>query len=520
VTVTSASVTPRRVSSRMIERVRGRIGAIGQGVHLTIRWRLTIWYTIVLAITLGVFSLIIYWWLGNSLMRDVDTLSRERALQVEERMARWLREQQATALGVLDPAQTQALRRQGVLVDSFDPFRTPGVGVRVWDNHASLIDASQELRDTPRLRDYQPVLSALQGQVHRYLLNTEEGPFYSYTYPALLQNGHPLAAIQILTSLQSYYTTMDRLWRLLALGTVLVSAIAFVTGAALAQTALRPIDAITLTAQRINRAQDLSRRIPLIGPRDEIHRLTATINEMLDRIEGMFDRQRQFMGDVSHELRTPLTTIRGELELMERTGHVDPEGLDAVRDEAERMSRLVGDLLLLARADRTLELERAPVALEALVVEVLRHGERLAGDARTVALGPVAAVTVTGDRDRLKQALLNLVGNALTHTPVGTHVTIGVRRDGDTVRVDVTDDGVGIPAEHLDHLFERFYRVDKARSRSRGGTGLGLAIVEWIAGAHGGSVEVASTVGKGTTFSLCLPLATPVTPAPPGRVAR
>jgi two-component system, OmpR family, sensor kinase len=476
-------------------------------LSLSIRWRLTIWYTVVLALTLAVFSLLVYWWLGQSLMHDIDTLSLERAMQVEERMVRAVREEQATRSGLLEAEQYLQLRASGVLVgDSFDPFRTPGVGVRIWNAHVKVIDASEELIGTPRLVDYQPIVSALQGKVHRYVLETREGSFYSYSYPTLFVSGRPMFVIQILTSLQSYERATERLKRLLLAGTVLVSLVAFATGAALSQTALQSINNITRTAQQINRARDLGRRIPVTGPRDEIRSLTETINEMLDRIEAIFDRQRQFMADVSHELRTPLTTIRGEVELIRRTGQIDPEGLAAVTDESERMSRLVGDLLLLARSDRELSLERAPVELDAVMLDVFRQAQRLAGDARVVSLAHVDACRVTGDRDRLKQLVLNLVQNALTHTAPGTHIELALRREVAAACITVADDGQGIPPEELDRVFERFYRVDKARCRNRGGTGLGLAIVDWIAGAHGGTVAVASTVGAGTTFTVRLPL--------------
>lgn len=474
---------------------------------LSLKWRLTIWYTVVLALTLSVFSLGIYWYMGNSLIRDVDTLSQERALQVEERIGRWMREQQATAAGLLDPRQTELLRSQGVLVASFDPFQTAGVGVRVWDTYGRLLDASEELRDTTRLVDYQPIVYALHGQVHRYILPTEDGPFYSYSYPAFFVNDRPAAVIQILTSLQPYHAAMDRLGRLLALGTVLVSGLALVTGAALAQTALKSIDAITRTARQINRAQDLGRRIDRKGPPDELGRLIETINEMLDRIEAIFDNQRQFLADVSHELRTPLTTIRGEVELMERSGAVDREGLEAVQAESERMARLVEDLLLLARAENVADLQQAPVDLDTLLLEVFRQAQRLANGVRTVSLGHEDAATVIGDRDRLKQLVLNLAQNALTHTPPGTHVTLSLYRDATSARIVVADDGPGMPPEHVAHVFERFYRIDKARSRARGGTGLGLAIAKWIATAHGGDVSVETAPGRGAAFTVTLPLA-------------
>ncbi len=230
---------------------------------------------------------------------------------------------------------------------------------------------------------------------------------------------------------------------------------------------------------------------------------------MLERIQTMFDRQRQFLADVSHELRTPLTTIRGEVDIMKRSGELDPEALEAICGESERMSRMIGDLLLLARAqEEAVELELEPVELDTLLLDVYRQAQTLAKDERPIRLGHEDVAIVRGDRDRLKQLFLNLVGNALDHTPQGTPVTLSLFRDGSQARVEVSDEGPGIPTDQLPYIFERFYRIDKARARSSGGgTGLGLAIVQWIAQAHGGTVDVESKEGEGTTFTVRLPLA-------------
>jgi len=472
---------------------------------LSIRWRLTLWYTAVMVITLSVFSLTVYWYMGTRLKLDIDRSSQERALQVEDILIRKYREYQ-----VLQPLDYLYLTRLGLLEESVDPFRDAGVGVRVYDARGRLADGSDEiLLDMNRVPDDRLFfVEALRGNVHRDVLPTAEGQFYAYGHPVLMSNGQLWAMIQILTSLEPYRHTMDRLARMLIAGTLLVTALTFFTGAALAQTALAPIDAITRTAQQINRTQDLSRRIAVQMPQDEIGRLTATVNDMLDRIQSMFDRQRQFLADVSHELRTPLTTIRGELDIMGRSDCLDTEALQAMTDESERMSRLIGDLLLLARAqDNAVELERRPVELDTLLLDVYRQARTLAGNVQVVKLGHEDAATVIGDRDRLKQLLLNLATNALSHSPPGTQVTLSLRRDGEWARLEVADEGPGIPPGDLPHIFDRFYRVDKARSRHSGGTGLGLSIVRWIATAHGGEVRVDSAPERGTTFSVILPLA-------------
>jgi two-component system, OmpR family, sensor kinase len=276
----------------------------------------------------------------------------------------------------------------------------------------------------------------------------------------------------------------------------------------LARTALRPIQAITETARRITQAQDLSKRIPVTVPNDELGGLTETINGMLARLEDLFKAQQRLVADVSHELRTPLTTIQGNLDLLRRGAADDPatrsSTLRAIADETARMRRLVNDLLLLAQADAGLKLHRQPVEMDTLLLEVYRQAQVMAQGV-TVRLGAEDQALVSGDADRLRQLLLNLVDNALKHTTPGSgQVTLTLRRAGGWVRVGVEDNGSGVAPEDLPRIFERFYRADPSRSRP-GGSGLGLAIAKWVAEAHGGRIEVESQVGHWSTFTLWLP---------------
>ena len=225
----------------------------------------------------------------------------------------------------------------------------------------------------------------------------------------------------------------------------------------------------------------------------------------MGRLERLFNAQRRFVADVSHEMRTPLTTIQGNLDLIRRIGY-DEEALEAIESEAGRMSRLVGDLLLLAKADAgRLSLEKTNVDLDTLVLEVYNQAHLLS-EGVDVRLGNLDRAQVLGDPDRLKQLLLNLVSNGLKYTPAGGSVTIDMTRDERTVKIAVSDTGIGIPEEDLPHIFDRFYRVDKARSRAQGGTGLGLSIAKWIADAHGGCLTVTSQLGHGSTFTISLPV--------------
>lgn len=290
---------------------------------------------------------------------------------------------------------------------------------------------------------------------------------------------------------------------------VIVMLAAWRTGAWLTLAAFRPIDQIAETASSIVRAEDLSRRVPVPAAQDEVQRLTVTINELLARLENLFDTQHRLLADISHELRTPLAAMKGNLEVLARGAARDPELLDEsltdMRSEVARLIRMTNDLLVLARSETGLEVRHEPVALDVLLTEVHREIMALAdGVSLTIALDE--PLTVRGDRDRIKQALLNLGVNAIQHTPAGGRVTLGLERRDAYAALVVSDTGAGIAASDLPRIFDRFYRVDRSRSRNVGGAGLGLAIVRWVADAHQGRVIATSAVGAGSTFALLLPL--------------
>jgi two-component system, OmpR family, sensor kinase len=293
---------------------------------------------------------------------------------------------------------------------------------------------------------------------------------------------------------------------LLALGLAGLAAALF-GGWAIAGGALRPIAHMTDTAGTITYSRDLSHRIPMPQHRDELGRLAATFNVMLVSIETAYQAQQRFVSDASHELRAPLTAIQGNLELLRR--HPDMpvadrgEALVEVERETNRLTRLVADLLALARADAGVTLPQRPVDLDAVVLDTFRTARQLA-TGQELALEPFEPVQVAGDEDRLKQLVLILVDNALKYTPTGGRVTLGLRSGGATAEILVRDSGVGIAPDDLPRVFERFYRADPARGRDPGGTGLGLPIARWIAQQHGGDVTLESAPGQGTTATIRL----------------
>jgi signal transduction histidine kinase len=261
--------------------------------------------------------------------------------------------------------------------------------------------------------------------------------------------------------------------------------------------------------EQINRADDLSRRIPYSGPDNhEIGSMVGSFNQTLERLEALFTSQQRLLADVSHELRTPLTVIKGNVDLMRRMKSLDAESLSSIDQEAGRLTRLVGSLLLLAQAESgKLALVMQKLELDLLLTEVFQEMSILAGNKVRLHLNEIDQVYVNGDRDRLKQVFINLVSNAIQYTPQGGEVFLSLEQIKDQARVIVRDTGPGIPAEDLPHIFERFYRAEKSRTRGKStGFGLGLSIANWIAERHGGRIEVLSQEGKGTTFVIWLSL--------------
>jgi two-component system, OmpR family, sensor kinase len=298
--------------------------------------------------------------------------------------------------------------------------------------------------------------------------------------------------------------TLDQLARDLGL-TVLVAFLAFALGVWwLARRVLAPVQRVTQAAAQVS-SKDLQRRVPVPETDDELRALALSINHMLDRLQESFETQRRFTADASHELRTPVTAIVGHAQYLLRRTHPNAEQIDSLRviqREGERMAKLVHDLLELARADAGFQVTREPMNLVE-VLEAVRDEMTPLGTATIKVDCATPLLEVEGDPARLKQVVLNLVQNALDAG--ARNVNLHLEKEGRDVRLEVLDDGPGIPAEALPHVFERFYRVDGARSTRGNGSGLGLAIVRWIVQQHFGTVEVRSRSGEGTVFTILLP---------------
>ena len=356
-------------------------------------------------------------------------------------------------------------------------------------------------------KSFDPASLHAKAPIYREV-NDGETHLRVFTVPLVL-NDRKAWVLQLAANLNNFDHARASLTNLLSV--ILLVAMLFfgvIAWFTLGQT-LKPLKAITETAEQINRADDLSRRIPYSGDEsDEIGNLVGSFNQTLERLEALFTSQQRLLADVSHELRTPLTVIKGNVDLMRRMKVLDDESLTSIDQEAGRLTRLVGGLLMLAQAESgRLTLNIKLVELDLLLTEVFQEMSVLGRNKVHVHLNDIDQCLVNGDRDRLKQVLINLAANAIQYTPQGGDVFLSLEKIGEQARIICRDTGPGIPAEDLPHIFERFYRAEKSRTRGKtSGFGLGLSIAHWIIEHHGGRIEVESKEGKGTTFAIWLPV--------------
>jgi signal transduction histidine kinase len=375
------------------------------------------------------------------------------------------------------------------------------VAVHTVDGDVVTSTGGLDLRELPRAAE---LLTA--DRTRWWELSTRHGVVRALTVPLLL-DGRLIGTLVVAASRAAVDATLRALLSSIGwasgFGLVFATVLAF---AAVRRT-LRPLLRMSRQVDGIHASGDLTRRVGPPGPRDEVGRLAEGFNRLLARVDDAFQSQRQFVSDASHELRTPLTVARGQIELADAA----PENLTAAVVELDRMSRIVEELLLLARLDEGLPMRREPVEVELVVEEALLRGLRLAAGAARPECGPQRQVRVDAepglyalaDPDRLLQVLSNLVVNAVQHAGDQAALALATRRTGDEVVVDVSDTGPGIPADALPHVFDRFYRG----TTRAGGAGLGLAIADSLTRAMSGRLTVSSATGVGTTFTVRVPAA-------------
>ena len=452
----------------------------------SIRFRLVVWFTVILAFVLFAFSSFIY----LSQTRDI----RGDALYRLDRKSASI----AEALSTSD-APTLTLQELDIFVLlSADGKVVVSRGVESKNDVVVLVKNAQQASAQSGEGDTRPLISWIEERGNSHI---------HYMFIARpISNG-----VIILGSPFDPYNLFNRLTVTLLIGNLLTLAVAIGGGLWLADRAMRPVQTITQAAREISET-DLSRRLNLKS-RDELGELANTFDGMVARLQSAFERQRQFVADASHELRTPLTIVNLEASralASRRTGPEYERALNVIRSENEFMSHLVNDLLTLARMDSgQMAMDKNPLDLSDVALDAIERLEPLAERTHvTLEAGDLLETPLSGDRQYLLQMLSNLIENGIKYTSgKDRRVKVETGQTDDVAWVRVSDNGAGIPEEFLPHLFDRFYRVDKARTRNdeeeqASGSGLGLSIVHWIAQAHGGKVHVESKVGEGTTFEV------------------
>ena len=313
--------------------------------------------------------------------------------------------------------------------------------------------------------------------------------------------------IQIVKYMDNEYDFMEILFVLMAIADFIGMIVSVILGYSLSKKMLKPIDQITEAADNIS-INNLKERIEVTGPDDELKRLGNTFNKMIDRLQEAFNRQNQFVSDASHELRTPIAVIQGYANLLDRWGKDDREALEksiyAIKLESSNMENLVEKLLYLAKGDiGNQKIEKKNFWLNELICEVVRESG-LIDNRHTISSDKNYTVNIYADYKMIKQMIRIFIDNCIKFTPKQGKIDISSEIQNKTVKIIVSDSGIGIPKEEIESIFERFYTVDKSRSKESGGTGLGLSIAKWIVDVHGGTINVESEEGKGTKMIVTL----------------
>lgn len=466
----------------------------------TLRGRLTLWNVLILGVVLVLFTLVVYSILAHSLSVEVERSLDERADQINTAF-----QQQASYL-------SRFRQHQSVNIPPPNPstFASSDSFVQIVSLDGQVLGTSDSLGNANLPLD---AVTFQSGQPHYQTVQLGHGSVEVYSRPLVI-NEQVIGVVQVGRPLGPIQHALGQLRLFAGLGLVAALILSGLVVSAVSGKALRPLERLIRTAESIGSSRDLSRRVTPPSSDDEVGRLTLTFNQMLSRLEASdrqlresLETQRRFTADASHELRTPLTSIRGNsgmlMQVPDMTAEDRAEAVEEIHREAERMSRLVGDLLTLARADAGLALKREPVEMASLVQSVASQARMLASGQRIVVEAP-DSVMLMGSPDALRQLVLILLDNAIKYTSSGGLIKLRLSLYNQVVVLTVADTGVGISPEHLPHVFERFYRVDPARTA--GGTGLGLSIAQWIAQQHGGYIEAESISGRGSAFTVHLPM--------------
>lgn len=460
----------------------------------TVRVRLTLWYVLFFGLLLAAFSVFVYTLLSRTLYARFDQSLLNVAHAVSGEFCTELAENEA-------PVSSAA---QAVV-----ELRLPNVRVAIFDR--------EQLLASNAARDEQINLSTEMANV-----SLDSVPSF-HTVSAHGREGARMAAlpthfgdrdyiVAVAEPLHDLNEQLESIARIFYLGFPASLLVAGVGGFLLAKKSLAPVVAMSNQAERIS-ARNLNERLIVSNQNDELGNLARVFNDLLSRLDRSFEGMRKFMADASHELRTPLSIIRGEADVAlsdERDPAEYRDALSIIHDEAKRLSRIVDDMLALARSDAGLQfLQVEEFYLNDVIEECCKAARVLAsGKGISLTASPMMDVAFRGDEGLVRRMILNLLDNAIKFTPAGGAVTVALVCESAKVKIVVCDTGVGIPSESVPHVFERFYRANKARSRAEGGSGLGLSIAKWAAEAHKGTIELQSVPGHGSTFTVSLPMQT------------
>lgn len=460
----------------------------------SLRIRVTSWYGSLLAVALVIFGSAV--WLG---LRNYLDTTMQRTLQAESsnivdqfvshvdaKGLPWLAAEIEESYAPESDGRYIRILREGQVV--YQSRNARAEAMRAWPLDTRSVQSSNGF--------------------FRKIDNGPAGPILLYSRPWVSPTG-----VHFIVQEGAPTEPIDRILRSLLIAlcllTPLILAGAAVGGYLLMNVPFRPVVALTRQAEQIGTSA-LGERLPVIPTGDELERLSISLNRMIERLEDALAHNHRFSADVSHELRTPLTIMRGELEPLVENPDLPPQTVDAVGsalEEIDRMSDIVESLLAISKLDFRSPLPRSPVNLNALALSSVEQMQLLAEDKRLTVHANVAGETwVPGDRVRLQQVIVNLLDNAFKYSPAGGSIWLSVTTQHARGVIEIRDSGIGIPAECLPFVFDRFYRADKARSRESGGTGLGLSIVKAICTAHQGEISIRSQEGAGTTVTVELPL--------------
>ncbi|MCX5804904.1 MAG: ATP-binding protein [Proteobacteria bacterium] len=466
-------------------------------INLPIRWRLTLWYGLILTLILSVFSSGVYTYFRNSLQKSID----EKIKSIGEILSSSMSESHNTSVfGNFERYLENVLgkRPKGKFIQIMD---TSGkIGAKMNDIETEVLPSS-----------FKTLERVLNGEVVYETMERVKPRLRMVTIPIIenKESKKVTSIVQVGTSLEDFDETMKKLLIIMLISIPTSIGVSIVSGYFLAKKALRPVDQIRKAAVKIT-LSNLGEKIDIGSRRDELSRLARTFNEMISRLRDSFLRINQFSIDVSHELKTPLTILKGQTEVALRKDRENEDYKSILKsnlEEINRMAEIIDDLLLLSKAEtKEVKLSFEDVSLRDLIADVCMN-VKIFADNKGIGLmiKELEDVKIKGDELKLRRMFLNIVENGIKYTQPGGKVDISSSINNGYVQIDIKDNGVGIAEDDIKFIFDRFYRGDKSRKRESG-SGLGLSISKWIAEMHKGTIEVKSGLSEGSLFSIKLPV--------------